>query len=292
MNRTLWALSLAAALTTVPGAAQTPARSMLWAVRGVDGPPIYIGGSVHVLSKEFYPLSDTWNNAFAASSVLIEEVDLAEMEDPATAMGLLSKGMLTDGQTLRDLIPAGLHAQVMARGAKLGLPELALQHMKPWVVAVSLTAPQLRDAGFDPSLGLDRYFFDLARKQGKKRRALETAAFQLERLDELSPALQTAMLKSALDDVDTEADNIQTLARAWSTGNMVTLERLLLASLLESPELYERLLVDRNRNWVAPIEECLRDKTSCFVVVGAAHLVGPHSVVAMLRDKGYKVEQQ
>jgi uncharacterized protein len=292
MNRTLWALSLVAAMTTVPGAAQVPGRSMLWAVRGLDGPPIYIGGSVHVLSKEFYPLSDTWNKAFAQSSVLVEEVDLAEMEDPATAMGLLSKGMLSDGQTLRDLIPADLNAQVMARGEKLGLPEIALQRMKPWVVAVSLIAPQLRDAGFDPSLGLDRHFFDLAREQGKKRRALETAAFQLDRLDQLSPALQTAMLKSALDDLDTEAENLQTIATAWSTGNIVTLERLLLASLLESPELYERLLVERNRNWVAPVEQCLREKTSCFVVVGAAHLVGPHSLVTMLRDKGYKVEQQ
>ncbi len=265
---------------------------MLWTVRGADGPPSHLAGSVHVLSKEYYPLNESWNRAFESSSVLIEEVDLAEMEDPATAMGLLSRGMLSDGRLLRELIPADLYAKVTKRAEELGLPEVGIQRMKPWVVALSLTAPELQRAGFDPMLGVDRHFFDRARQAGKERRALETTAFQLDRLDQLSMPLQTEMLRSALDDLDTEANNIHTIAEAWKTGNLVTLERLLLAALLESPELYQRLLVDRNRSWVPPIEKCLTGKTSCFVVVGAAHLVGPHSLVAMLRDKGYKVEQQ
>jgi len=292
MTRVLCALSLATTLAATTGSAQSPARSMLWSVQGADGPPIYLAGSVHVLSKEYYPLSDVWNRAFESSSVLIEEVDLAEMEDPATAMGLLSRGMLRDSHTLKDLVPADLYAKVVARADTVGLPEIVLQRMKPWVVALSLLAPELRRSGFDPMLGVDRHFFDRARQAGKERRALETAAFQLDRLDQLSMSLQTAMLKSALDDLDTEANNLHTIAEAWKGGNIVTLERLLLAALLESQELYQRLLVDRNRAWIDPIEACLTRKTSCFVVVGAAHLVGPHSLVAMFRDKGYKVEQQ
>lgn len=292
MSRTLCALSLAATVATISGAAQTPARSMLWAVRAAEGPPTYLAGSVHVLSKQYYPLKDTWNRAFESSTVLIEEVDLAEMDSPEAALGLLSKGVLADGRTLRDLIPDDLHASVMARGRKLGLPELALQRMKPWMVAMSLTAPELQNAGFDPALGVDRHFYDRAKQSGKERRALETAAFQLDRLDQLSMPLQTMMLRSAIEDLDTEAANLGTIADAWATGNVTTLERLLLAALLESPELYERLLVERNRTWIGPIEECLTRKTGCFVVVGAAHLVGPHSVVAMLKEKGYTVEQQ
>jgi uncharacterized protein YbaP (TraB family) len=40
------------------------------------------------------------------------------------------------------------------------------------------------------------------------------------------------------------------------------------------------------------VEKCVQEKSACFVVVGAAHLVGPHSLVAMLTQKGYLVEQQ
>lgn len=292
MIRTLCALSIATTLATLTGEAQSPAKTMLWAVRGADGPPSYLAGSVHVLSADYYPLADVWNRAFESSSVLIEEVDLGEMDDPAAAMALLGRGMIADGKTLRDLIPAELHAKVMARAEKAGLPPVALERMKPWVVALSLTAPELRRGGFDPMLGLDRHFYDRARKAGKELRALETASFQLDRLDQLSSPMQIAMLQSALDEIETQTMNIQMLADAWKTGNVATLERLLLATLLESPELYERLLVDRNTSWMPTIEACLTRKTPCFVVVGAAHLVGPHSVVAMLRKKGYRVEQQ
>jgi uncharacterized protein len=69
------------------------------------------------------------------------------------------------------------------------------------------------------------------------------------------------------------------------------MEKLLLPAMKASPELYARLLVERNANWVESVETCVRQKTSCFVVVGAAHLVGPDSLVAMLQKKGYTVEQ-
>ena len=79
---------------------------------------------------------------------------------------------------------------------------------------------------------------------------------------------------------------------AWAEGDTAGLEKLLLASMKSSPELYQRMLVDRNASWVPQVEACITARTSCFVVVGAAHLIGDDSLVAMLRKKGYKVEQQ
>ena len=58
------------------------------------------------------------------------------------------------------------------------------------------------------------------------------------------------------------------------------------------PSSTQRLLVERNGNWVESVETCVKQRTACFVVVGAAHLVGPDSLVALLQKKGYKVEQQ
>src|SRR5690606_28946338 len=128
------------------------------------GPPVYLAGSIHVLSKEFYPLPDSWNRAFEAATVLVEEIDLTEADDPTAALGFLNKGVLPDGQTLRDVIAADLYDRVIARGVSLGLPAIALQRMKPWMVAVTLAAPELRNAGFDPALGVDRHFFERARE--------------------------------------------------------------------------------------------------------------------------------
>jgi uncharacterized protein len=86
--------------------------------------------------------------------------------------------------------------------------------------------------------------------------------------------------------------NVKTMADAWAKGDAAELEKLLLASLKTSPDLYKHLLVDRNAAWVPAVERCLNEKTACFVVVGAAHLVGPDSLVAMLQRRGHTVEQQ
>lgn len=290
--------SVAATVACVLGLAtglpvsQAAGRDFLWSVAFQGGPPTYLLGSLHVLTAEHYPLSETIERAFAASTVLIEEIDFAELGDPAKALALAGRAMLADGRTLDQVVSAATYAQVVARSAQDGIPLAALRRMKPWMAAITLTAPALTSAGFDPDLGVDRYFFDKAQANGMERRALETVAYQLDRFDQLDPALQEVMLQAVLEDVDTQIANVTAIVQAWEAGDTAALERLLLAAFLESPALYERLLVERNRNWVAPVERCLIEGTGCFVVVGAAHLVGPHSLVALLGKRGYTVIQQ
>ena len=81
-------------------------------------------------------------------------------------MAALSKAMLTDGQTLDQLISAETFAEVQKRAEAYGMPMAALQRMKPWLVAVTLMAPTLQSAGFKPELGIDRHFFDRAKENG------------------------------------------------------------------------------------------------------------------------------
>jgi uncharacterized protein YbaP (TraB family) len=70
------------------------------------------------------------------------------------------------------------------------------------------------------------------------------------------------------------------------------MEKTNLKDLQDSPELYQRLLVERNHNWIPRVERCLKEKSACFVVVGAAHLVGPDGLPTLLAKLGYKVTQQ
>ena len=98
-------------------------------------------------------------------------------------------------------------------------------------------------------------------------------------------------LAEAVDDVDSEMANISTLAKAWKTGDAATVERIVLEDMKKEPAIYERLLVARNRNWL-PLLEALFDRPGrAFVVVGAAHLIGPDGLIAMLRARGYQLEQ-
>ena len=283
---------LALTLSSAGPSAQAGKKNFLWKVEDGNGAMAYLLGSMHVLTPEFYPLRPAIEQAFVASKTLVEEVDLDEMSDPVQMMGALAKAMLTDGRTLDQLVAPATFAEVKRRAEKAGLPLLAMQRMKPWLAAITLMAPTLQAAGFRAELGVDRHFFDRAKTAGLKTQALETLAYQLDRFDQLAPKLQEDMLKATLEDLDTQVANVGALAKAWAAGDAKGIEVLLLGAFLESPELYDRLLVERNRNWIATVESCLQQKSACFVVVGAAHLVGPHGVPTLLEKKGYKVTQQ
>ncbi len=273
-------------------AAQDAKKHFLWKVEGAGTSVAYLLGSLHVLTPEFYPLSPVINQAFAASKTLVEEVDFDEMNDPAQLMNALGRAMLTDGRTLEQLVAPATFAEVTKRAEKTGLPMMALQRMKPWLVAVTLMGPTLQAAGFKADLGVDKHFFDRAKAAGLKRQSLETLAYQIDRFDQLSPKLQEEMLASSMKELDTQVGNVKEMAQQWASGDVAALEKSLLVSFAESRELYDRLLVERNRNWVPHVEGCLQQNSGCFIVVGAAHLVGPDGLPALLAKKGYKVTQQ
>lgn len=292
MRRLIAMAALVAGLSGLLVAAPAAERHFLWRVEAPGGPPTYLLGSLHVLTDAHYPLAAVIEDAFARSSVLIEEVDLEELADPLNAVRLAARAMLPAGQTLQASVSDGTWTKVQAHVEASGLPMAAVQRMKPWMAALALSAPALAAAGFDPARGVDRYFFDKARAKGMERRALETAAYQVDRMDGLPADVQEALLVSSLDDTDLQVRNVERMATAWTAGDTAALEDLLLEGFTATPALYDSLLVERNRQWVAPVSRCLRDRTPCFVVVGAAHLVGPDSLVRLLRDDGFAVTQQ
>lgn len=272
--------------------AQDPDRHFLWTVRG-EGPGVaYLLGALHVMTPDAYPLPAPIERAFAASGTLVEEIDLSEMENPATLMAAMGRSLFLDGRTLDGVIDAALYARVAEAADTAGLPRAAIQRAKPWMAALLLTGPAIARAGFDPAHGVDRHFFDRARAAGMPVEGLETVAYQLDRFDGMPLAAQEAMLAAVLDDIDVQASQVRVIAEAWRRGDAPTLERLLLAAFEDSPEMYDRLLVERNRAWVPKVESCLSRPRPCFVVVGAAHLVGKDSLVALLRARGHVVTQQ
>ncbi len=291
MRHRLGAAMVGLLLLSAPLLGQT-GKNFLWKVEGEAGGVAYLLGSLHVLTPEWYPLSATINQAFAESKTLVEEIDLDEAADPTLMMAALAKAMLTGGKTLDQIVAPETYAEVERRAGKSGLPMAALQRMKPWLVAITLMAPMLQTAGFKPELGVDRHFFDRAKASGMKRRGLETLAYQLDRFDQLSPRLQEDLLKTTMEELDIAVAGVTEMAQAWASGNVASMEKLTLAALQESPELYKRLLLERNANWVPHVENCLTEKAGCFIVVGAAHLVGSDGLPVLLAKKGYKVTQQ
>ena len=272
-------------------AAQAPARGLLWKVDR-DGRQAWLVGSLHLLPPDFYPLPDSLERAFAASDALMEEVDLDSADDPAVARTILSKAMNPPGVTLSSQLSKESLAAVTGLLSKAGLPISMLEQMKPWMVSMTLQALALQRIGFDPALGIDKHFADAAKRTRKPLLPLETVVEQIDFLDGLNPTTQDRMLRETIEALDTEMTQVREIAAAWRAGDAAAMERVTLADMKDAPDVYELLLAGRNRRWVPQIEGCMQTYRSCFVVVGAAHLIGSDGVPTLLKARGYTITQQ
>lgn len=272
---------------------QSATKGLLWKVQSAAGSsPVFMAGSVHALSADAYPLHPAFERAFDSAGTLVEEIDLGQMDPLNGGAVMLARGMFDDGRTFDRAVSKETLNLVAARLNNMGVPVAVISLMKPWMVALMLMAADVQKAGFDPGLGLDKYFYDKATAAGKPVRGLETVEAQVDRLDHMPLALQEQLLRSTIHDIDTGERELKVLVDAWRRGDAAALERILLASFKDYPQAYTSLVVERNRNWLGQIDACLMQRSPCFVVVGAAHLVGPDGLVVLLQRKGYRVEQQ
>jgi uncharacterized protein YbaP (TraB family) len=81
------------------------------------------------------------------------------------------------------------------------------------------------------------------------------------------------------------------LVKSWLSGDAAAVEDLLLASMKEYPEVYRKVVIDRNRRWLPILIKMLDQGETALVVVGAAHLVGEDGLIELLRRRGYTIEQ-
>jgi uncharacterized protein len=285
--RTLF-ITVTLALVAVAQAAE--AKTFGWKATGKGG-TIYLVGSIHVMSASFYPLNPALEAAFKDSDLLVEEVDMAEMSDPTTQLAMLTRGMLPPNQSLETVLTPATMALVKKATGALGANAAPLMRFKPWMLAIALQGIQLMNAGFDPALGLDQHFYDQAKEAGRAVQGLETVEYQISRFDGMTPEQQDRMLAETLKELETETTTVGKLGDAWKAGDAPAVERIALADLKSDPAMYQRLLVERNKNWMPKIEALFARRTKAMVVVGAAHLIGPDGLLTMLKAQGYTIEQ-
>lgn len=293
--RPLTALLVLLGLFPVLGAEETPApakktRHSLWKVEA-KGNTVYLLGSVHFLHETNYPLAEVINTAFEKSKVVAFETDMKKLESIEIQQKILSKAMLPGDQTIRDVVSPETYSSLSNYLDEAGMPTLVFDRLKPGLAALTLAVLELTKLGFDPEYGVDKHFHKRAEKAGKEFVALESVEFQVDLVTSFGKTEAEDLLKATLKDLKRSRSIFGELTSAWEKGDSEKLESLLNDSMKEVPDLFKRMVTDRNKSWVPRIEEMLKGKQTAIVIVGAGHLAGKESVVDLLRAKGYKVEQ-
>lgn len=271
-------------------ASQAPTKSCLWKVVSKEG-TVYLLGSVHLLRSDAYPLSRAIEQAFDDATQIALEVNMDALNSPDAQRMVLTKALLPEGNTLNEVVSPATYQAVQKKVEALGLDIQALKRMKPWFLSLSLVAMKMQQLGYDPQHGVDRHYFERARKAKKEVLGLETADFQIDLLDSLPAKVQEESLLQTLKELDQFETEFEQIVRAWAAGQEKQLSEMLLKSFKEYPEIYAKLITERNRNWLPKIENFFRTGNKTLVIVGAAHLVGREGVIDLLRQKGYSIEQ-
>ena len=282
---------LLVALLGLPAGAQARDRHLLWAVEGEHN-TVWLLGSVHVLRAGDATLPTAAEEAFVDAELIVMEDDLygADADPLALATAMQSQALLPEGQTLRSVLGSD-YAAMNAQARQSGIDLASLDPFAPWLVAMAVLDQEMARRGYLPEHGVEQTLARRAARQGKPIEGLETAAEQFAMLASMPLPTQKRFLQMTLDESAELDQELADMLAAWRTGNTAALAAMLEQESQTFPDLYRRLTIERNRAWVQQIDQMLESRDDYLVVVGALHLVGPESVVDLLRRRGHRVTQ-
>jgi uncharacterized protein YbaP (TraB family) len=281
---------LLAALWLLSGASAgaDDGNHIFWEVKGKHN-IVYLLGSVHMLKAADSALPPEALRAYAASKVLVMELDLngAGAGEEALLDSSAELETLPEGQTLAEAVGPQLYAQLLARTRPLGLAPEVVSHFQPWFAALMVQQLELTQSGFDAAAGVDEQFALMAQADAKPIIGLETMDEQLGFFAHLSLEQQRQFLRATLQDAASAESESNAVVSAWQHGDTVKLEQLLREGSKDSPDIYRLLTTDRNRRWLPKIVQFLNADDNYLVIVGALHLIGRDGVVDLLQHQGF-----
>lgn len=266
-------------------------KSCLWFVQA-EGETVYLLGSLHILRSDAYPLAASIEEAYLSSQKVVFETDINAMSDPAVQQKMLALGLYPEGQTLDQHLGGETRNLLNKKMTELGLPMQQFARFKPWFIALTLATFELQRLGYNPAHGIDMHFFNRAKADDKELGFLEPIEHQVDLLGKMTNQDQEAFLNQTLEEMDIVAKLASDMTAHWESGDAEKLYKLMNQSFKDHPTIRDRLLVERNKKWTTRIEALMKENQNILVIVGAGHLVGPDSVVDLLKKKGYRVSQK
>ena len=260
----------------------------VWKVTSAAGNVLFLAGSIHALQSTDYPLPSAYNRAFDASERLVCEVDPKALVE--SSKGLLKAGEYPKGDSLKNHVDPRAYDYLRRLFKLMEVPENKFARYRPWFLSLMLQAPSLH--GMSETLGVEEFLIRRAHANAKPIFGLESAREHADIFLGLSDRQSEAMLLIMFIPAQRGSGSAgDALADAWRRGDADTDTRIFMDGFRDFPSLADRLLTNRNRKWIPKIEGYLRTGKTYFVVAGAAHMGGPNGVPALLRERGYRIEQ-
>lgn len=276
-----------------------PGSTMVWRVEAEPPLSIHLMGSVHVGRPQLYPLAPVVEDLYQRADHLVFEVDPDQVNNPAAVLEIQRRGMLPAGETLSDHLSAETLVMLDDVLERTGLPRALVMRWQPWLVINVLSVLQVANMGLMPQLGTENYLL-LSKSPETDVQELESLEAQLGYLASMNDEIY---LRETLLSFNEEGEAmLNDLLAAWACADHEQLHRIMSleydteamnqATSAAMARLEEMLLYSRNIRMADRVASYLEEgEGSYFIVVGAAHLLGEGSIIALLREAGYEVHE-
>ncbi|MDZ4748123.1 MAG: TraB/GumN family protein [Saprospiraceae bacterium] len=265
--------------------------ALLWKIEHKDLPnPSYLFGTIHMIPQEDFFLPAGLEEAFLKSDKVVFEIDMDDMSDMGSLMGMMSGLMMKDGMTLQKLLTPAEYKEVSEYFEAMGMPMFLLGNVKPMFLSM------LAEVNLDPTamqseeiVSYEMALYDKANETSKQVGGLETMAYQMSLFDSIPYKDQAIMLLDAVRGTNLESDMFEETVELYKMQKIEAMVAMVGEASESADGNYEDVLLNnRNRNWI-PVMEKKMKKGSTFFAVGAGHLGGDQGVIRLLRKEGYTV---
>lgn len=255
----------------------------LWKVSGPNGGTLYLGGSVHGLESTDYPLPAAFNRAFDLSSRIVFEDD--GKVSPNAVKRFLKSGEYPKNDNLKNHIDPRVYDYLRRVFAVWKVPEAEFAKLRPWALVTWFASLGTN------SLGVEFYLKQRADANHKPVDGLESFREHAEILSDLTDEQAQLVLLVGFIPQAPGTDKRKQVLKTWRAGDVESLARDMRDEFRDLPSFYERLVIQRNHKWIPKIERYMSGRETCFVVVGAGHMGGADGLLALLKARGYQIQQ-
>lgn len=287
--------------------AQVPYHhGLLWQARRGDA-RITLLGTYHFADPRHQAMLDRLAPALADAAALMVEAGPDEQARLIEAMAA-DPTLVVDAQgpTLPERLDPAEWQTLSQAMAERGSPAIMTARLRPWYVALMLgISPCMMRVMAEGHPGLDEMLIETAQAADLPVIALEPWDTALTLFADMTPAQELDMIRLSLPAAVHADDYGATLTNAYFAGDVwriwefgridaLASSGLTRAQVDEQMEFAQtRLMENRNRAWIAPIE-AEADKAAArgqgvVVGFGALHLPGEAGVLRLLEQRGWQI---
>lgn len=213
-----------------------------------------------------------------------------------------------DGKTLKDILPADLYARWLPLKRRYLGDDDGVERLRPILAANELYGKAIGKSGMTNKNALWPAIEKIAHRHRVPIREidvaipLDNARQAIDDFRSTAGQLDVDCLATTVARLETDLDAMRARANAWAVGDLEKLNSLpypdqraaCLNALAANANLRDKLEDAKRRirsEWLQAAEGALWDNPSTFALLPIAELTAADGRIALMRDKGYVVEQ-